>query len=529
MKHFTFFLFIVMNHCSFYSQSFNLTGQFCLGAINSDIPVKQSKLNNGNKILLTQSNSPASGDKTENGRGDYDIWIVCLDANEQIVWQKTIGGSNIDLPSDLLISSDQNIYIGGATKSPASFEQSNVLFGSWDAWLIKMNSAGNILWNKNYGGIASDGFNELIELTSGSIMAFGSSSSSNSGNKTSVSYGSTDVWCLKLDSDGSILNDWSIGGADIDKRPIVVQSSPNQLMLVCESLSNTSGLKSEDSYGVSDLWVIDLDTNCSIQQQKTIGGTDIDQVSDIVLSHDGSLLILAQSWSNQSGLKSEDSYGLMDTWLLKLTENLGIVRQKTIGGVAQDFGNRIYEWTNGNIIVAATSDSPQNPFKTEANIGLMDVWLYAVDSNFNLMADQTIGTPSDDIVVDFSIEPSTSNIHVLAYSNGSVQIDKECAGLGSFDIWGLNVNSTLNINAGYPNTDLGIFPNPTTQNLHITNNTGKPIRIELFDFSGKKISELNLYSENQIFDIGLLEKGMYWIRWSSSGKEKMEKIILLPN
>jgi hypothetical protein len=159
----------------------------------------------------------------------------------------------------------------------------------------------------------------------------------------------------------------------------------------------------------------------------------------------------------------------------------------------------------------------------------MDVWLYAVDSNFNLMADQTIGTPSDDIVVDFSIEPSTSNIHVLAYSNGSVQIDKECAGLGSFDIWGLNVNSTLNINAGYPNTDLGIFPNPTTQNLHITNNTGKPIRIELFDFSGKKISELNLYSENQIFDIGLLEKGMYWIRWSSSGKEKMEKIILLPN
>lgn len=314
----------------------NLTEQSCIGASLSEIPVQEVRLTNGNRIILTSSNSPAGYDKSENCRGDYDFWVICLDQNDQIVWEKTIGGTNIDLPSDLLISSDQNIYIGGTTKSPASFEQSNTLFGNWDAWLIKMNSSGNILWDKNYGGTALDGFSDLIELPSGNIMAFGSSASSNSGNKTSSSYGSIDVWCLKLNSNGNILNDWSIGGADIDTRPIVVQSSPNHLKLVCESLSNISGLKTENCFGSTDLWVLDLDTNCSVFQQKTIGGLDIDGVSDILLKNNGDLLILSQSWSNISGLKSEDSYGLMDTWLLLLNNNLDIVLQKTIGGVGQD-------------------------------------------------------------------------------------------------------------------------------------------------------------------------------------------------
>jgi hypothetical protein len=524
-----FFLLILVDFHSVYSQSFDISSQFCIGATNSDIPVKQAKLNNGNKIILTQSNSPASADKTENSRGDYDIWIVCLDANEQIVWQKTIGGTNIDLPSDLLISADQNIYIGGTTKSPASFEQSNVLFGSWDAWMIKLNSSGDIVWDKNYGGIAIDGFNELIELTSGNIMAFGSSSSSNSGNKTSMNYGSTDIWCLKLNSNGSILNDWSIGGSDIDTRPMIVQAGPNLFKLVAESWSNLSGLKTQESFGFSDLWVIDLDTNCVIQQQKTIGGSDIDQVSDVILSSDGNLLVLAQSWSNQSGLKSEDSYGLMDTWLLKLNNNLDILQQKTIGGMNQDFGNRISEWSNGNIVVAANSDSPFNSFKSEANIGMMDVWLYAVDANFNLIADQTLGTPSDDYVVDFGIEPSTSNINVLAYSNGSAQNDKICAGIGGFDIWGINFNSTLSLNELTTKLDFNVFPNPASNNLNISVNTDQPLIIELGDFSGKIINEFTLSSQIESFDISNLSNGIYWLNFYFNGQPQTKKLVVLNN
>jgi hypothetical protein len=287
-----------------------------------------------------------------------------------------------------------------------------------------------------------------------------------------------------------------------------------------------SGLKTQVSFGLSDLWVIDLDTNCVIQQQKTIGGSDIDQVSDVILSSDGNLLVLAQSWSNQSGLKSEDSYGLMDTWLLRLNNNLDILQQKTIGGVNQDFGNRISEWSNGNIVVAANSDSPLNPFKSEANIGMMDVWLYAVDANFNLIADQTLGTPSDDYVVDFGIEPSTSNIKVLAYSNGSAQNDKICAGIGGFDIWGIKFNSTLSLNELTTKLDFNVFPNPASNNLNISVNTDQPLNIELVDFSGKIINEFTLSSLIESFDISNLSNGIYWLTFIFNGEHHCKKIVV---
>ncbi len=507
------------------AQISSISSQFCIGSTSSDIAIKQARLSNGNKILITQSNSPASGDKTENSRGDYDFWVVCLDPNDQIIWQKTIGGTNIDLPSDLLISADQNIYIGGTTKSPAGFEQSNALFGSWDAWLIKMNSSGNILWDKNYGGTALDGFSDLIELPSGNIMAFGSSSSSNSGNKTSISYGSIVVWCLKLNSNGSILNDWSIGGAEIDTRPIVVQSSPNHLKLVCESLSNISGLKTENCLGSTDLWVLDLDTNCAIQQQKTVGGSDIDGVSDILLSNNGDLLILSQSWSNISGLKSEDSYGLMDTWLLKLDENLEIILQKTIGGVGQDYGSRIHELSNENIIVAANSDSPQNPFKTEANIGLIDVWMYAVDANFNFIADQTLGTTSDDNVVDFELEQNAANISVLASSNGSAQNDKTCPGNGAFDIWGFTLNSTLQTKDIPSTSSIKAYPNPTSNFITIANNnTEQFLSIDLLDYAGKRLKSFDPTSTS--LSLAGFSPGIYLLQMTTAGGQFCERIRL---
>ena len=519
------FVVVVLDFSVIYSQSFDISSQLCLGALNSDIPIKQAKLNNGNKILLTQSNSPASVDKTENSRGDYDFWVICLDQNDQIVWEKTIGGTNIDLPSDLLISSDQNIYIGGTTKSSASFEQTNSLYGSWDAWLIKMNSSGNILWDKNYGGTALDGFSDLIELPSGNIMAFGSSASSNSGNKTSSSYGSIDVWCLKLNSNGNILNDWSIGGADVDTRPIVVQSSPNHLKLVCESLSNISGLKTENCFGSTDLWVLDLDTNCSVLQQKTIGGSDIDGVSDILLMNNGDLLILSQSWSNISGLKSENSYGLMDTWLLLLNNDLDIVLQKTIGGVGQDYGSRIHELANGNIVVAANSDSPQNTFKTESNIGLMDVWMYAVDANFHFLTDETIGTSADDIGVDLNW--AQNELQLLAYSNGTAEIDKTCAGYGNFDIWNLKISSILEVNPQMPTTTLKYHPNPAQTELNITQNTKQTTQIQVLDFKGALVKEWQLTSPSETFDVSQFSSGVYWLHFEKDGKQFREKLVIL--
>jgi len=506
------------------AQPLSISSQNCFGAGQSDIPVKEARLNNGNRIILSSSNSPAGNDKSEGCRGDYDFWVVCIGPNNQIIWEKTIGGSNNDQAASVLVTADQSIYVAGATKSPISGEQSNTPFGNWDAWIIKMNSTGSILWDKNYGGVSVDGFSQLLELGSGNLLAFGSSSSGVSGNKTSASFGATDIWCLKITPNGTILNDWSIGGDQIDTRPKVFMEEANKIKLVCSSSSGISGLKTQDSFGSFDLWVQEIDTNCNILQQQTIGGADIDQVTDILLSTNGNLLILAESWSNTSGLKTEDAYGLMDTWLLKLDPNFNISNQKTIGGSGQDYGSRLFEFPNGNLVVLANSDSPINSFKNEANLGLTDIWLYSVDANFNWITNETIGTTTDDIVVDLNFYQN--ELHLLGYSNGTAEIDKTCNGYGNFDIWYLNLNTTLEVMDVPTPIQFNISPNPAQNEITITQNTDQQTNIKLLDLNGAMIHQWQLNTTSQTFDISSLTNGIYWLHFEKDGTSYKEKLVI---
>lgn len=502
-----------------------ISGQFCLGSTEDEFPIKEALLDNGNRILLMTSNSPAGGDKAEESRGDYDFWILCVDANNQIVWQKTIGGNSADYPSNLLITADQSIYVCGMTNSPQSYEQTNVPFGSWDAWLIKMNSAGDILWDKNYGGSAADSFNQMLELPSGNLLIFGTSASGMTGNKTSSNYGASDLWSLKLNTDGAILNDKSIGGSEFDQEPYVIQTALNRIKLVAKSWSDISGLKTEASFGYSDIWVLDLDTNCNIIQQKTIGGSDKDEPTDLLWSNDGKLLILAESWSNYSGLKTEDAYGYMDTWILKLDVNLNILQQKTIGGDIYDYGGKFIEWPNGNLCVLANSDSNPNQFKSAPVIGAFDIWLYALDVNFNFLEDKTIGTMQDEIGLTLKLSPNLSDLQVRAASKGGSINDKSCPNFGKYDFWGFSLNSSLEVNDIQSTSFIKVYPNPTTDFITIELADTEQLKaIELFEPSGKNVKSFD--PNLKTISLTDLKTGIYLLRLTTAQGFFCQKIYL---
>jgi hypothetical protein len=507
-----------------FAQFGSFSSQFCIGSSEEEFPIKEALLNNGNRIVLLLSNSDALFDKTENSRGGFDFWVLCLDPNDQIVWQKTIGGIYTDYPKNLLITEDQSIYICGNTSSLQSFEQTNSLFGNEDAWLIKMNSTGNILWNKNYGGTDYDDFNELIELPSGNILTFGISNSGISGNKTSSNYGESDIWSLKLDSNGSIINDVSIGGTDFEQRPFVIQTAPNQIKLAAFSYSDISGLKTEPSFGYSDIWVLDLDTTFNIIQQRTIGGSEDDQPTDLLLSNEGNLLILAQSWSNQSGLKTENSFGEIDSWILKLDNDFNIIQQKTIGSDLQEYDGHFIQYPNGNLCIAVNSNSNPNQFKSAPNLGEFDIWIYALDANFNFLTDKTIGTSQDEVLTSLRSSLNLSDIQILAASSGGISNDKACPSKGLYDLWGCTFSTTLQTNDIKASTSMKVYPNPTQDFITIEKNTNDEIlALTLLDYSGKIIKRFDSnYTTLQLTD---LSKGIYLLQISSTKGNFCEKIL----
>src|SRR6185503_9181602 len=100
------------------------------------------------------------GDKTEGLQGGGDFWIVKLDSTGSIEWQNTIGGIGDDGIYWIQVqeTSDGGYILGGTSSSSISGDKSEALKGVYDYWVIKLDSAGAIEWEKTVGGDSYDWF-----------------------------------------------------------------------------------------------------------------------------------------------------------------------------------------------------------------------------------------------------------------------------------------------------------------------------------------------------------------------------------
>ena len=86
-----------------------------------------------------------------------DCWLVKIDENGDMLWDKTFGGSQTDNGHGLLQTSDGGFIISAITESYGA--------GSYDAWVIRTDADGNEIWNKTYGGFSYDLAEKTIPLT----------------------------------------------------------------------------------------------------------------------------------------------------------------------------------------------------------------------------------------------------------------------------------------------------------------------------------------------------------------------------
>jgi len=138
--------------------------QRLLGASFEEIPSTFYYSNGGAVYLASSSDSNISGDKTENNRGvNYDYWLVKSDGNASIIWDKTMGagpivslGPDNDIVTSVFETTDGNVLVGGYSNSNISGEKTEVSRGDYDYWLLKLDANGSILWDKTLGGLGMD-------------------------------------------------------------------------------------------------------------------------------------------------------------------------------------------------------------------------------------------------------------------------------------------------------------------------------------------------------------------------------------
>jgi hypothetical protein len=227
----------------------------------------------GGYLLAGFSPSNVSGLKSEARNSalatQQDYWIVKIDADGNFQWDKTIGGTAADQMKSAISLADGNYLLVGASSSLSGTGlKSAPDFGNLDIWAVKIDPAGNILWDNAYGGSGTDdptGPLSALQLGNGTIVINSFTNSPVSGNKTIPNFGApNDVWLIYLDNNGNKVNENIWGGTGGDNGRTLYPTADGGMMLLNQSISPASGNKTVSTNSGNDYWVVKLGGNVQL-------------------------------------------------------------------------------------------------------------------------------------------------------------------------------------------------------------------------------------------------------------------------
>ncbi|MEL6925162.1 MAG: hypothetical protein AAFO94_14035, partial [Bacteroidota bacterium] len=329
----------------------------------------------GGYVLGGYSNSGINNDKTQASYGGTDAWFIWLDADGTIIKDKTYGGDATERIASIQQTSDGGYVAGGTSFSGVSGMKSSANYGAGDYWIIKMDSLGNLLWEKSFGGDGEDELEHLQQTSDGGYILGGYTNSGISGNKTTATMGVIDYWIVKLDAAGNMEWQQSFGGNDMDFLLTLQQTDDGGYIMGGESLSPQSGHKTQDAIlETGDFWVIKTDALGQLEWEKTIGGNGDDQLMTLVQSRDGGYLLGGQSDSGIYGDKTENNISSFDWWVVKLDACGAVQWDKTIGTALEDYISSVIETSDGGYLLGGHSGFFDNPAEDGFNNGAYDFY-----------------------------------------------------------------------------------------------------------------------------------------------------------
>jgi len=208
------------------------TGDYTFGGNSVDALQKVIETKDGGFLLVGESFSePFSqtlvGNKTTPHYGsvetDEDYWIVKLNADFTIDWQRTFGGDRVDIPHVVWENESGKLWIAGDSTSPTSGnKENNNINGTKDIWMLLLTPDGDKIWEQTYGGEGAEVPEEILAAHDGGYILGGQSSSNQNFWKSENSRGENDFWIIKTDC--------PIYAADLDVETDVCLGQPFELL-----------------------------------------------------------------------------------------------------------------------------------------------------------------------------------------------------------------------------------------------------------------------------------------------------------
>tara|TARA_B100000795_G_scaffold269620_1_gene259609 strand:- start:6143 stop:8212 length:2070 start_codon:yes stop_codon:yes gene_type:complete len=356
----------------------NIVFDHTLGSDTAEIFSTLLQTPDGGFLLAGSSAGGSNGDKTENSKGGFDFWIVKISKDGNILWDKTIGGAKNDFLNSAVLTVDDGFLLGGVSESNISGDKSDNSYGNEDYWLVKVNSSGNVVWDKTIGGDTTD-ILENIVVVNNEIFVSGSSASDSSGLKSSDSYGGFDFWILKLNLTGDLLDQWIYGGIEDDFCEEIRKHTLKKTFWVAgTTFSKATGNKISTGYGNADFWVFMINDLGDKSIDKTFGSSQSDICKDMEVSPEGAAIIAGFS-SGSDGNKSSGTNGGEDYWIIKVDTLGDKFWDVNYGGTDNDSLQAIFIKCDRGILVGGHSLSGISGDRTHYSRGMNDYWVLKLD------------------------------------------------------------------------------------------------------------------------------------------------------
>ncbi|MBC7774014.1 MAG: T9SS type A sorting domain-containing protein [Phycisphaerae bacterium] len=458
----------------------------------------------GNYLALCRPYSK-DGDVLNN-HGSTDYWLLKLDQSGQIIWQKTYGGSDEDDAARIIPASDGGYMLFGSTLSKNGDVSAN--HGGNDFWLVKINPAGDILWQKTYGGSKNDRGKSIIPTDDGGYMLIGDADSDDF-EVPNNHHGETDLWLIKITANGDIIWSKLYGGNYGDEGNCIIPTLDGGYIIAGTSTS-TNG-DAAGNHGSTDSWILKIDSIGTKQWKRVQGGTDTEFCRSIVITDDGGYLVL-NSTASVTGAFSAN-HGSFDIWLYKLSSTGVFEWQKFYGGSNSDGANELIKLSNGKYLLLASTYSNDGDLMGSTG---GSAWMICINQNGDIIWNNRYGDSSAGLA---SIAQLEDGKFIAIGNNGS---NFSNAG----DVWVVSFSPTTGVKSPFSEQiELKIAPNPATNYFELRSaETLDYCMVSISAMLGPVLLQQRLDASHRI-DASSLPPGFYMLQLECHGKSGRSVLI----
>lgn len=497
MKYFKYVFSFLLISSSLSAQTNPIEWQNSYGGNRNDQVPDIHQTSDGGYIIAGSSNSNNEG---MGNHGFFDQWVVKTDATGTLEWQRSYGGTADDKANSVRQTTDGGYIIAGSTRSVDGDVTNN--HGQEDFWIVKLNPNGNVAWEKTLGGSNNDAAACIRQTPDGGYIVVGKSES-NDGDITGNN-GYTDVWVVKLDQNGGMQWQKSMGGPGMEEiSSIELTTDGGYVMTGSISISN-----SELNY-----WIVKTDSAGDIQWSKNYGGSATDKASSLKQTPDGGYVVAGSSNSSDGDITG--SNGNYNYWVIKLDPSGNLQWQKSFGDSLYDYAFSIDNTDDGGSVVLGYSASTDM-----TNFSSNDYWLIKLKPNGDTAWQRKFGGLYDDYAT--TVQQTADGGYIMAgwsnsFSPSQANYDYRVMKLGP-EILGTHESITP--------IKVSLSPNPAKNTVYISRLPGEVI-VNITDTSGRKLFSRK-YNEQKIgIDVSSFSSSVYLIQVQYKGEIILsEKLII---